>query len=75
MATKGKCSCLENSAPDEPIFVLVARDRLAPRVVWNWADAAEVAGVPQEKIDEARALAGEMMAWQARHPDRVKVPD
>lgn len=40
MATKnnpGKYDCYANAEPDEPMFVLLARDELAPVVVRIWA--------------------------------------
>ena len=40
MGTKnnpGKFDCYENAEPDEPMFVLLARDRLAPGLTAIWA--------------------------------------
>jgi len=62
-------SCLAKAHPDEPIFVLLARDVLAADIVREWATRAERAGARAEKIAEARALADSMEAY----PDR-KVP-
>lgn len=66
-------SCLNKAADDEPVFVLRAQDRLAPRVIRYWASRATVAGVPAGKVNEAYALAAQMEAWQATHT--AKVPD
>ena len=42
MATKRRGdSCYDKADLDEPIFVLRAKDKLAPNVVRDWADAAE----------------------------------
>lgn len=57
--------------PDEPIFVLRARDVLAAGLVYQWATLAEEAECPQEKLDEARACAAQMDAWPVkRSPGR-----
>lgn len=36
-ANPGRFDCYANAAPDEPMFVLLARDRLAPHLVSIWA--------------------------------------
>lgn len=71
MATKHTDSCLQKTADDEPIFVLRARDSLAPEIVEAWADAAEKAGTPAKKVEEARMQALMMRAWQMSHGSRV----
>lgn len=74
MALKGSDSVkrlLENTADDEDIFILCARDILAPAVVRKWASEAHICGgVPAEKIQEAHACADRMQARKGR-----KVPD
>lgn len=57
MGTKlnpGKFDCFANAAPDEPMFVLLARDRMAPFLVSIWAKVRvgdhEAAGVVFEKM-------------------------
>lgn len=64
-------SCLNKAAPEEPVFVLRAKDRHAAMTVRHWATMAE--GTHEAaKIAEARALADQMEAWRARnHPDAV----
>ena len=58
-------SCLNRAADDEPIFVLRAKDRLAPAAVYEWARAAERgASHEPERIAEARMLAQVMMNWR-----------
>lgn len=82
MATKEKeidnlkqgIGCLGKSAPDEPLFILVARDQLAAELVREWADRAEAAGTPVEKVGEAYALADAMDDWRATHGGG-KIPD
>lgn len=70
MATKHTDECLRKAAINEPIFVLRAQDKLAPMLVRLWAQAAEIAGCPSHKCDEAMDLADAMEVW----PNR-KFPD
>ena len=56
-------SCLNLSAEDEMVFVLCARDPLAPDLVEKWADLAEAIGKRPEKIAEARNCAAEKRRW------------
>lgn len=73
--------CLGKAADDEPIFVLRAKDALAPLVVRMWAELAEYHGQPAEnnaftaKLEEARELANKMIMWQNEHIKVVKFPD
>lgn len=75
-------SCLLRSQPDEPVFVLCARDPVAAITVRDWADYREhrmlnratgPAHMSPEwtrednKIKEARQLADQMDAWKANH--------
>jgi len=53
-------SCFNKAAMDEPIFVLRAQDKLAPDVIRIWCILAGFAGVPDEKVTEARQLATDM---------------
>jgi len=68
-------SCLNRSQNDEPVFVLVGRDRTAPAAIEAWCDLAKEAGAPEEKIREGLRDARLMREWQERNADRVKVPD
>lgn len=66
MGTKndpGRFDCYDRAEGDEPMFVLLARDPLAPDVVRTWADAYEERGGNPEKVAEARACANEMERW------------
>jgi len=73
VAFKGNDPCYDKAAPDEPIFTLRAQDVLAPGIVEAWAQRAEKAGSPPEKVAEARDLAEQMRQWQKQHP--CKTPD
>jgi hypothetical protein len=63
MGLKHTDECLRKTAPDEPIFVLCARDASAPKFVRGWAADAKARGVRQEKVDEAYELADKMDNW------------
>ena len=49
---------------DEPVFILRAPDKLAPRVVVRWAPLAEQAGAPQDEVHGASQAKGGL----ARNP-------
>lgn len=60
----GKFDCYEAADPDEPMFVLLGRDPLAPILVEAWASMREhLAGNPS-KVSEARACAEWMRRWR-----------
>jgi hypothetical protein len=73
VAFKNNCSCLEKAAPDEPIFVLRAQDKLAPVIVKIWSLLAAAWSVPYEKTREARECADAMERWQKENGS--KLPD
>lgn len=56
-------SCYEKAGLDEPIFVLRAKDALAPDVVRDWAMKAHLHGCPEAKVNEALLLANQMEDW------------
>ncbi|KKN41442.1 hypothetical protein LCGC14_0723130 [marine sediment metagenome] len=66
MGTKnkpGKFDCYETADPDEPMFVLLARDPLDPVLVELWESLREhYAGNPS-KVTEARMCAIVMRIW------------
>ena len=59
MSYKSLDKCLEKALPDEMLFVLMARDPTAPKIVRAWA-GANVGKQPREKIQEALDCADEM---------------
>lgn len=72
MATKnqpGTYDCYANAAPDEPMFVLLGRDRAAPIAVMVWAAARAAlrdrgAGdISDAQLAEAQACVAAMDAW------------
>lgn len=66
-------STWQSTQDDEPVFIVCARDVLAPHTVMDWADRAAKLGVNDEKVRAAIGLANEMIAWQRKHG--MKLPD
>lgn len=65
MGTKlnpGKFDCYTKAADDEPMFVLLARDPLAPHLVKLWA-----AFYPASRAQEAMECADEMTRWYEKN--------
>lgn len=58
--------CLSRVPDDEPVFVLRARDRLAPDLLRAWAARALDLDVDQAKVEEVYALALQMEGWPGR---------
>lgn len=70
MATKnnpGKYDCYANADPDEPMFVLLGRDKHAPALVWLWAVLRELDQEDAEKVKEARECCVSMIGWANDH--------
>ena len=59
----GKFDCYHKAAPDEPMFVLLARDPLAAPLVRIWA-ARAAPNTDPEKIAEAKMCAAAMDQWR-----------
>jgi hypothetical protein len=75
MGTKnnpGAWDCYEKAGPDEPMFVLLARDPLACGLVRLWAQRALQVHGP-EKAAEALACAGAMELWRRDNPPEQKM--
>ncbi len=67
MGTKnnpGQFDCYANAAPDEPMFVLLGRDKHAPTLVRLWAILRAGEGEDEEKVAEAHACAKAMEKHQ-----------
>lgn len=63
--------CFKSALPDEPAYVLLARDESAPKLVRQWAAIRQAlisAGLKpesdQRQVDESYALADQMEAWR-----------
>ncbi len=63
----GKFDCYSHAEPDEPMFILLARDKHAPRLVREWARLRDVAGENPEKVREAFDCADAMEVWHMKH--------
>ena len=79
MGTKnnpGAFDCYHVAGDNEPMFILLARDPLAPQLVMDWALRRERTRGPSSKVDEARACAHAMEAWALaeRHTDQSDAP-
>lgn len=67
MTTKnnpGQFDCYANAKPDEPMFILLGRDKDAPALVRAWAKVREEQGEDSKKVEEARACADAMEEWR-----------
>ena len=68
-AARGE-GCLGKAHELEPVFILRAQDALAADLVEKWAIWARAADCPNDKVNEAFALAEEMRRWPVRkNPD------
>lgn len=59
-------SCLNRAHPEEPVFVLRAKDPLAAMAVRHWATMA-FGRHEADKLKEAEKLADQMDAWRAQN--------
>lgn len=68
-AEPGEFDCYAKAKDDEPMFILLARDPLAPRVVREWVRQREMqAGhVTDPKAVEALACADAMSDWRLEY--------
>lgn len=67
----GKFDCYANAEPDEPMFILLARDLTAPELVEQWAirrinliSEGRKPGSDVDLVEEARECADAMRAWR-----------
>lgn len=82
MGTKndpGKYDCYEKAEPDEPMFILLARDPMAPILVELWASLRQQAAGNPSKVAEARQCAAQMQMWKAEqdmsHTHKIEAAD
>jgi hypothetical protein len=84
MGTKSspaKFDCYENALPDEPMFILLARDPIAPELVDQWAterhDAIERGDRPASDmamVTEAYSCARSMYEWRRDNGGKWRAP-
>jgi hypothetical protein len=55
--------------PSEPAFMLLARDRHAPALIWLWALLRDSEG-EADRATAARQRVAEMVSWQNTHQNR-----
>lgn len=75
MGTKnnpGRFDCYANARPDEPMFVLLGRDKHAPEVVRLWAALRRRDGEPPDKVAEALTCAAAMESYLAAQSAMTK---
>lgn len=60
----GKFDCLAAAEPDEPMFVLLGRDKHAPQLVEMWAGQRASEGEDPAKVEEALRCAKAMRKWR-----------
>ena len=78
MGTKqnpGKFDCYANAELDEPMFVLLARDPIAPATVYAWVNEycrthPQITDEQRKKCDEAIHCADQMVAWHKLNPKK-----
>jgi hypothetical protein len=71
---RNPASCLNKAEPDEPLFVLRAKDPVAAQAVRHWATMSDGNHEP-EKIAQALKAADEMERWRAnRFPGVADAP-
>lgn len=58
---------------DEPVFLLRAKDRLAPFAMMEWARLLKIAGGSDEIVDHVTRWALRMQSWQQENGS--KIPD
>lgn len=72
--------CLMRALPDEPMFILLARDASAPEAIRRWCDMRARDGIESEnrqdaeQLEEAFATADAMEAWRLANDGRWKDP-
>lgn len=84
MSTKqnpGKFDCYENALPDEPYFVLLARDPQAPKLIEAWARDRRSRVMNREApesdsamVAEAEDCARQMRQWREANQGRWRLP-
>jgi hypothetical protein len=77
----GAFDCYANALPDEPMFVLLARDKCAPAAVEKWIELREglikIGMAPESDramLAEARQCLASMVAWREANDGRWRKP-
>lgn len=76
MGTKnkpGKFDCYSAAKVDEPMFILLARDPLAPFLIAIWAQIRVDLGEDPNKVAEARQCADDCVKYlRENYPEKVE---
>lgn len=78
MGTKnnpGTFDCYANAEPDEPMFILLARDPLAPMLVRLWGEMRALTRGQSSKVTEAMNCAVLMEAWAVKRFKPASPPE
>lgn len=70
--------CLGKAADDEPVFVLRAKDLVAPSAIEYWSERVRTEATRNESIQkgyQALEVANAFRLWQDAKSVKVKVPD
>jgi hypothetical protein len=77
----GTYDCYANALPDEPMFILLARDPFAPFLIEDWATRRETSinqGMRPESdrpmVIEARQCAKNMREWRKENDGKWRTP-
>jgi hypothetical protein len=78
MGTKlnpGQFDCYANAQPDEPMFILLARDPLAPLLVDLWAQLRAEGSIEDDSaiVEEAEECAQSMRDWRNENRPRKRL--
>lgn len=80
-ANPAKFDCYANALPDEPMFIVLARDAVAPFIVREWAELREEAintgNKPESDramVAEARECADNMERWRKENNGKWRQP-
>lgn len=66
----GSFDCYANAEPDEPMFVLLGRDKHTPLLVKLWADLRAMDGEESAKVIEAIQCASAMARFRQERKAR-----
>jgi hypothetical protein len=62
----GEFDCYAKAEPDEPMFVLLGRDKYAPMLVNLWAEMRRLDGEDPAKITEALVCSIDMKTFRSK---------
>lgn len=68
----GERDCYAKAAPDEPMFILLARDQTAPELVRQWAAIRCKINGDLENVTSAYECADAMERWRRDNPPEQK---